>query len=191
MELSHRFEEALLLALRLHADQKKKGTDTPYVAHLLSVAGITLEYGGDEDEAIAALLHDAVEDAGGAPTREKIRRQFGERVAGIVDGCTDTDVTPKPPWRERKEAYLSHMKDASPSVILVSAADKLHNVRSLIMDYRKAGETLFERFNGGRDGTLWYYRSLVTAFRSRTADPIIDELDRAVTELERLCEATQ
>ena len=191
MELSHRFEEALLLALRLHADQKKKGTDTPYVAHLLSVAGIAIEYGGDEDEAIAALLHDAVEDAGGAPTREKIRGQFGERVAGIVDGCTDTDVSPKPPWRERKEAYLSHMKDASPSVILVSAADKLHNVRSLIMDYRKAGETLFERFNGGRDGTLWYYRSLVTAFRSRTADPIIDELDRAVTELERLCEATQ
>ena len=191
MELSHRFEEALLLALRLHADQKKKGTDTPYVAHLLSVAGIAIEYGGDEDEAIAALLHDAVEDAGGAPTREKIRGQFGERVAGIVDGCTDTDVSPKPPWRERKEAYLSHMKDASPSVILVSAADKLHNVRSLIMDYRKAGETLFERFNGGREGTLWYYRSLVTAFRSRTADPIIDELDRAVTELERLCEATQ
>src|SRR5205085_11747027 len=124
MSLTQRFEEALAFAARLHKSQLRKGTGVPYVSHLLAVAGIALEHGADEDEAIAALLHDAIEDQGGAATREEIRRRFGDRVVGIVDGCSDTDVSPKPPWRERKEAYIAHVRDASPSVRLVSAADK-------------------------------------------------------------------
>jgi GTP pyrophosphokinase len=132
------------------------------------------------------LLRDAVEDQGGAAAREDIRSRFGERVCVIVDGCTDTDTIPKPPWRERKEQYIAHVAGAPPSVRLVSAADKLHNVRSTIADYRTLGDDLWSRFRGGRDGTLWYYRALVEAFRNVKATPLIEELDRAVTELERL-----
>ena len=186
MELSSRFEEALGLASNLHAGQMRKGTQIPYVAHLLGVAGIALDYGADEDEAIAALLHDAVEDQGGASTREVIRARFGERVATIVDGCTDTDVLPKPPWRERKEDYVAHVRGASPSVRLVSAADKLHNARAILADYRVLGEALWDRFTGERDGTLWYYRALVEAFHAAGPSPLVDELDRVVADLERL-----
>jgi GTP pyrophosphokinase len=187
--LSSRFEEALICAARLHARQTRKGSDTPYVAHLLSVAGIALQYGANEDEAIAALLHDAVEDQGGAATREEIRRRFGENVAAIVDGCTDTDVVPKPPWRARKEAYIRHVRDASPSVRLVSAADKLDNARAILADYRQVGEALWARFKGGREGTLWYYRALVEAFRAAGSNPLIEELERVVGEIERLAGA--
>ena len=144
---------------RLHASQKRKGTPIPYVAHLLGVASIAIEYGASEDEAIAALLHDAVEDQGGPATREVVRRRFGEQVIAIVDGCTDADTQPKPEWRPRKEAYIDHLPGASHSVHLVSAADKLHNVRSILRDYRVIGEELWGRFKGGRDGTLWYYRA--------------------------------
>src|SRR5262249_41201230 len=140
VSLSSRFREALVFAAELHRDQVRKGTTVPYVAHLLGVAGIVLEHGADEDEAIAALLHDAVEDQGGPPTREAIRRRFGERVAAIVDGCTDADKTPPPPWRARKEACVAHVRHASPSVLLVSAADKLHNSRAILNDYRLDGE---------------------------------------------------
>src|SRR5437588_8327976 len=132
MLLSTRFEEALVFATQLHREQTRKGTRIPYIAHLLGVTSIVLEHGGNEDEAIAALLHDAIEDQGGASTREEIRRQFGDRVVEIVDGCTDTDVMPKPPWRARKEAYLAHIIEATPSVRLVSAADKLHNARAIL-----------------------------------------------------------
>jgi GTP pyrophosphokinase len=184
--LTSRFEDALIYATRLHAAQVRKATAVPYVAHLLGVAAIVLENGGDEDEAIAALLHDAVEDQGGAATREEIRRRFGERVTAIVDGCTDTDVTPKPPWRARKEAYIAHVRHADRSVRLVSAADKLYNVRSLARDYRQLGEELWARFNGGRDGTLWYYRGLVDAFRAAGSTPLVEELARTVDELESL-----
>jgi GTP pyrophosphokinase len=165
MKLSTRFEEALVLATCLHADQTRKGTAIPYISHLLAVTAIVLEHGGNEDEAIAALLHDSIEDQGGAATREEIRRQFGDRVVEIVDGCTDTDVMPKPPWRERKEAYLAHIIEATGSVRLVSAADKLHNARAILEDYRIIGEALWNRFNGGKEGTLWYYRSAVDALR--------------------------
>ena len=135
MTLSPCFDDALVFASRLHAGQLRKGTPVPYVAHLLAVTATVLEHGGDEDEAIAALLHDAVEDQGGAATRAKIRRRFGENVAAIVDGCTDADTIPKPPWQQRKEAYLAHLVgETSPSVRLVSSADKLHNVRSIIAD---------------------------------------------------------
>ena len=186
MKLSTRFEEALVLATCLHADQTRKGTAIPYISHLLAVTAIVLEHGGNEDEAIAALLHDAIEDQGGATTREEIRRQFGDRVVEIVDGCTDTDVMPKPPWRERKEAYLAHISEATGSVRLVSAADKLHNARAILEDYRIIGEALWNRFNGGKEGTLWYYRSAVDALRKVGTTPLIEELDRVVSEIEYL-----
>ena len=184
--LTSRFEEALTFATRLHANQVRKGTNTPYVAHLLGVASIALENGADEDEAIAALLHDAVEDQGGAATREEVRRRFGERVAEIVDGCTDATTIPKPPWRARKESYIQHLALASPSVRLVSASDKLYNARSILLDYRVLGEQLWDRFTGGRDGTLWYYRALTNAYRAHGSTPLIDELERTVSEIERL-----
>jgi (p)ppGpp synthase/HD superfamily hydrolase len=186
MVLSERFEEALRFAIRLHAKQIRKGTTIPYVAHLLSVAGIAIEYGADEDEAIAALLHDAIEDQGGAAIRDEIRQRFGDKVVDIVNGCTDAEIFPKPPWQARKEAYIAHLRDASPSVRLVSAADKVHNIQTIIKDYRAIGNTLWGRFKGGKEGTLWYYRSLVSTFREGGSTPIIEELDRLVTELETL-----
>ena len=189
MTLSPRFDEALVHASRLHAGQLRKGSAVPYVAHLLAVTAIVLEHGGGEDEAIAALLHDAVEDQGGPATRAEIRRRFGERVAAIVDGCTDAETVPKPPWRARKEAYVAHLAHASPAVRLVSAADKLHNARAILADYRRLGDGLWERFNGGREGTLWYYRALADAFRGVDSTPLIEELERTVRELERLAAA--
>ncbi len=186
MVLTSRFEEALLFATRLHAEQRRKGTTIPYIAHLLSVCSIVLEHGGSEDEAIAALLHDAVEDQGGAPTRAEIRRRFGPQVAAIVDGCTDSDVMPKLPWRARKAAYITHLRVAPPSVRLVSLADKLHNTRALLADYRLLGEALWSRFHGGKAGTLWYYRVVVDTLCEAGSTPLIEELERVVVELECL-----
>ncbi|MGB3511733.1 MAG: HD domain-containing protein [Microcoleaceae cyanobacterium] len=186
MILSHRFTEALVYATELHATQMRKGSKIPYISHLLGVASIALEYGADEDEAIAALLHDAIEDQGGPPVREAIRLRFGERVTEIVDGCTDTETTPKPPWEERKKAYIDRIPHASPSVRLVSAADKLHNVRSLLKDYRMEGDFLWDRFKGGKPGTFWYYRSLVEAFKQAELTPIVAELERVFAQLEAL-----
>jgi (p)ppGpp synthase/HD superfamily hydrolase len=183
-QLGPRFEQALLFATRKHAGQTRKGTTVPYIAHLLSVAGLVLEAGGDEDLAIAALLHDVVEDCGGAPMLEEVRRSFGDRVAHVVEGCTDTDLDPKPPWRQRKEDYLKHLQTADSDVRLVSAADKLHNARSILADYREIGESVWERFQGKRDGTLWYYRSLVDEFRTRDDNPLVNQLERVVKELE-------
>jgi GTP pyrophosphokinase len=188
--LTARFEGALTLACELHRTQARKGTQIPYVAHLLAVVSIALEHGADEDEAIAAVLHDAVEDQGGAATGDAIERRFGKRVADIVRACSDSDVIPKPPWRERKAAYLAHISEASPSARLVSASDKLHNARALLADHREHGTKLWERFTGGREGTLWYYRRLVDAFQqappSGDGKRLVEELDRVVRELERL-----
>jgi (p)ppGpp synthase/HD superfamily hydrolase len=183
---TQRFQAALIYALHLHADQKRKGTTIPYISHLLAVAALVLEDGGSEDEAIAALLHDAIEDQGGEPIRQEIRRRFGDKVVEIVNGCTDTDQTPKPPWLERKKRYLEHLRSANPAILRVSAADKLHNARSVLSDLRRHGEPVWERFNGGRDGTLWYYRQLVQVFRERCTSSLVEELDRVVSELERL-----
>jgi len=191
MTLSPRFEEALLYAARLHANQLRKGGSVPYIAHLLGVASIALQYGANENEAIAALLHDAVEDQGGAATREEILRRFGDKVAEIVDGCTDADTLPKPPWKRRKEAYVAHIRNTSASVRLVSACDKLQNARAILADYRVLGESLWRRFSGGKEGTLWYYRALVQAFREAGTSPLIEELDRVVSEIERLASARQ
>jgi (p)ppGpp synthase/HD superfamily hydrolase len=184
--LTARFEEALVYAARLHAGQVRKGTNIPYIAHLLAVAGIALEHGATEDEAIAALLHDAAEDQGGQATLEEIRKRFGDAVAEIVAGCTDSWKIPRPRWRKRKEAYLAHLPEASESVRLVSAADKLHNARSILADYRELGESLWGRFRGGRQGTLWYYRSLVETLRGVGPPRLVEELDRVVSELECL-----
>ena len=189
--LSTRFDAALVYASQLHRDQVRKGTDIPYISHLLAVTALVLEHGGTEDEAIAALLHDAIEDQGGAETREAIRDCFGENVAAIVDGCSDADTFPKPPWSERKKAYIEHVANASQSVRLVSAADKLHNARAILADYRQLGETLWDRFNGGRDGTLWYYRALADEFRRAESNPLTEELDRTVAELERMAAGRQ
>lgn len=183
--LSARFEDALTFAARLHATQVRKGTAIPYIAHLLAVASLVITHGGDEDEAIAALLHDAAEDQGGPPTLEMIRARFGERVAAIVDGCTDTDVAPKPPWRSRKERYLTHLHSTSSSVKLVAAADKLDNVRAIIGDYRTLGPGVWTRFNAGRDDQHWFYRACVTALQGGRAS-IVRELDAAVQQLEQL-----
>lgn len=187
--LTERWERALVYASRLHRGQSRKGSGVPYISHLIAVSALTLEYGGSEVEAIAALLHDAIEDQGGEVTRTGIFREFGARVTEIVDGCTDADESPKPPWRARKEAYIRHVAEAPASVRLVSACDKIHNARSLARDYRVLGENLWSRFTGGREGTLWYYRAMVNALRSAGSEAVVDELDRAVTELETLASA--
>jgi GTP pyrophosphokinase len=184
--LTDRFDEALLLASRLHAGQRRKGTPVPYIAHLLAVTSLVIEDGGDEDQAIAALLHDAVEDQGGAATRAEILRRFGQRVVMIVDFCTDTDQTPKPPWRGRKEGHIGHVATAPPEALRVIVADKLHNARTLLADYRRHGEEIWGVFNGGREGTLWYYRAMHDAAARSGPPALLAELDRTLRELDRL-----
>jgi (p)ppGpp synthase/HD superfamily hydrolase len=177
---------AFQFAAEKHAGQTRKASTIPYIAHLMGVASLVLEAGGDEDLAIAALLHDVVEDCGGAPTLIEVRRRFGKRVAHVVDGCTDSDTDPKPPWRERKETYLRHLKRADAGTRLVSAADKLNNIRSILTDYREIGESVWARFNGGRDGTLWYYRALRDEFQRGKDNRILREYELALNELEVL-----
>jgi (p)ppGpp synthase/HD superfamily hydrolase len=186
--LTHRFVEALGYAAELHLRQRRKGKGQPYVGHLLGVAAIVIQHGGGEDEAIAALLHDAVEDQGGLPRLSEIREKFGERVAHIVDGCTDSyEVSgEKHDWGERKRAYIEKVAQESPDVRLVSAADKLANARDILSDFRADGDVIFDRFKGRKQGTLWYYRTLVNVFRKTGTTPLIEELDRVVTELEAL-----
>lgn len=184
MPYSERFEEALIYAARLHRYQHRKGSSIPYVTHLLAVAAIVGENAGTEEEVIAALLHDAVEDQGGPPTRAEIRARFGENVARIVDGCTDTDQMPKPPWRARKEAYIAHIRIAEPSVRLVSMADKLHNARSILADLKERGEAAWEKFSGGKDGSVWYYRTLADLYRAIDGRPLAFEFARVVDEIE-------
>src|SRR5437762_3595377 len=186
VRLSQQFEKALLYAARIHGGQLRKKTTIPYIAHILGVTAIALEYGADQTEAIAALLHDAVEDCGGAKRLRDIERKFGKAVADIVAGCTDTDQVPKPPWLERKKAYVAHVRFASMPTKLVSASDKLHNVRAILMDYRQEGENLWSRFTGGKQGTLWYYRALVNAFSGKRIQPLVQEINRTLTELESL-----
>jgi len=177
---------AFAFAAENHAGQTRKASTIPYLAHLMGVASLVLEAGGDEDLAIAALLHDVVEDCGGAPMLKEIRRRFGSRVAKVVDGCTDADAYPKPPWRERKEKYIQHLKHADADTRLVSAADKLNNVRSILSDYREVGESVWSRFKGGRDGTLWYYRTLRDEFLRHRPNRVTREFALAVKELESL-----
>lgn len=190
VELTERFERALSYAVRLHARQVRKSGSVPYIAHLLGVTALVLEDGGDEDEAIAALLHDAVEDQGGHPVLDEIRSIFGERVARIVDGCTDAYTNPKPPWTKRKNDYLEHLPDAQPDVRRVSLADKLHNARALLATYRQEGERTWGYFKGGKTGTLWYYRSLSDVFGDESGDFMAQELKRVLDQLEALIDST-
>ncbi len=184
--LGPRFDRAFLFAAKKHARQTRKASTIPYIAHLIGVTSLVLEAGGDEDMAIAALLHDVVEDCGGEPMLKEVRRRFGKRVADIVDGCTDAYAIPKPPWKERKDQYIARLKHESPDTRLVSAADKLNNVRSILSDYREIGESIWSRFNGGRDGTLWYYRTLREEFLRDAPNRITRDFDLAVQELEAL-----
>ena len=184
VKLGPRFLHAFRFAAEKHAGQTRRASSIPYIAHLMGVASLVLEFGGDEDLAIAALLHDVVEDCGGASMLKEVRRKFGSRVAKIVGGCTDSDLEPKPPWRERKETYIEHLKSADAETRLVSAADKLNNVRSILSDYREVGESIWNRFNGGREGTLWYYRALLEEFLRGKPSRLIRELELAVKELE-------
>jgi (p)ppGpp synthase/HD superfamily hydrolase len=186
VRLGPRFLRPFSFAAEKHAGQTRKASTIPYISHLMGVASLVLEFAGDEDQAIAALLHDVVEDCGGAPMLKEVRRRFGVRVAKIVDGCTDSDTYPKPPWRERKESYIRHLKTADADTRLVSAADKLNNVRSILSDYREVGESVWDRFTGGREGTLWYYRVLLEEFLRRKPSQLIRELELAIRELETI-----
>lgn len=186
--LKKRFEQALVYVAQLHNAQTRKVTGVPYVSHLLGVTSIALEHGADEDEAIAALLHDAVEDQGGAATLAVIQREFGDRVAAIVEGCTDTDQDPKPPWRERKEAYIARIRSGEdehgPSIRLVSCSDKVYNARSVLNEHYRIGEEVWKRFTGRKTGTLWYYRAIYEAYIQFGETALTEELNRVVTELE-------
>jgi len=185
-KLGPRFDEAFRFAAEKHAAQTRKKTDVPYISHLMSVAALVMEAGGDEDQTIAALLHDVVEDCGGEPVLEEVRQRFGDRVASIVEGCTDAYTIPKPPWKQRKLDYLEVLRRADDDIRLVSAADKLHNVRTILADYRTEGDRVWERFSGDKDGTLWYYRAVLDVLRHGRSNRLVDELQRVVTELETL-----
>jgi (p)ppGpp synthase/HD superfamily hydrolase len=184
--LSRKFEEAFQLAFELHqtkGKQGRKGKDTPYVSHLMAVAALVLEFGGSEEEAIAALLHDAVEDQGGSPTLKLIEERFGHKVAQIVKDCSDCEGDPKPAWSVRKHRYIEHLPHVSESSRRVSLADKIHNAGTILRDLRHHGPGTFDRFTGKRAGTLWYYDALARTFLEQQGDEMARELDRIVNEL--------
>jgi (p)ppGpp synthase/HD superfamily hydrolase len=183
--LGTRLQRAFRYAAEKHDGQTRKQTAVPYLSHLMAVASLVLEAGGDEDMAIAALLHDVVEDCGGMPRLREVRKQFGSRVAKMVEGCTDSFSEPKREWMERKNGYLREVKHADIKTRLVSASDKLHNVRTILADYRQHGEAIWMRFSGKKEGTLWYYRALSDEYQSRSPNRITRELEIAVMELER------
>ena len=185
IRLGPRFLRAFQFAAEKHSGQTRKASSIPYITHLMGVASLVLEAGGDGDLAIAALLHDVVEDCGGVPMLKEVRRRFGKRVAEVVDGCTDTYEIPKPAWRDRKQSYIRRLRKESADTRLVSAADKLNNIRSILSDYRILGESVWARFNGGREGTLWYYRTLRDVLRC-DKNRITCDFDLAVRELESL-----
>lgn len=177
---SSRVVEAFVHAHTLHHGQTRKGSKSPYLGHLMAVAATVGDFGGSEDQVIAALLHDAVEDQGGQPTLEGIRDRFGERVADYVAACSDTDTMPKPPWRPRKEAFLARVAQALPEVKLIIAADKLHNVRTLIAGLRQHGPVFWNRFSGRREGALWYHEEMLRALSQDWEHPALLSLSDAV-----------
>ena len=189
--LTDRFDRALLYATHVHGGQVRKGSSTPYVAHLLAVAATVLEYGGDEDLAIAALLHDSVEDQGGKARLEDVRNRFGERVARIVEACSDSLANTakgerKAHWQERKDAYIAHLGTADEDILRVSLADKVHNARAILRDLRKpeVGEKVWTYFSQPKERTIWYYRSLADQFRKRLPGQLSNELGEIVGVLE-------
>ena len=181
--LTARFEEALVFAFQLHKNQYRKQSRIPYISHLLAVTAIVLESGGSENQAIAALLHDAVEDQGGFDTLQEIKSRFGEEVGIIVEGCTDAYISPKPDWKERKTAYLEMIKQAEDTVLLVSLADKIHNARSILRDLQSNEINIWDKFNGGKEGTLWYYQSLAEIFEGCPYQDLVAELRRIIEKI--------
>jgi len=187
--LTDRFLDAVRYAARVHAGQRRKGTKIPYLGHLLAVASLVIDAGGTEDEAIAALLHDAAEDQGGERRLEEIRTHFGSRVTDIVESCSDSleeDPKKKAPWRERKQRYIDHLAaEDDISAYLISAADKLHNARSMLDDYRVVGESLWSRFSrdGGRDRIIWNYRQLIGVYGGEPTDPRRTTIVRRLTDV--------
>ncbi len=191
MTLSKRFTEAFVLAADLHRDQVRKGSEAPYITHLMGVASLVGQFGGSEDQMIAALLHDAVEDQGGEETLAVIRERFGETVADYVDGCTDSYTTPKPPWLERKQAFVAATRSAPDELRLVIAADKLHNAGTMVTDLREVGDKLWERFRADRDQTLWYHAEILKALGENWDHPILRELALTVGALHAAAKATK
>jgi len=187
--LGERFSKALAMAVEIHGDQSRKGVNTPYLGHILGVTSLVIDYGGNEDQAIAALLHDGPEDQGGQELLDRIGDEFGSEVERIVRACSDTlveDPDDKPEWQERKETYLAHLESAQEDELFVSCADKVFNLRAIVADFREEGDVLWDRFTGKRDGTLWYYRTLTKVFERRLADRLTGELRRAMDALEEL-----
>jgi GTP pyrophosphokinase len=190
--LTHRFDEALRLAADVHRNQGRKGTQVPYLAHILGVTSIALEYGADEDEAIGAVLHDSLEDApeelGAEALRRVIRLKFGHRVLDVVEACTDAESGSKPAWRTRKEAYVASIPHKTASALLVGTADKVYNVRAILTDFREIGNAVFDRFNpeAGKAGTLWYYGELAVRIAARSAELRDARVERLATELTRV-----
>lgn len=178
--LTKLYDDALLYASELHRTQVRKGTEIPYMSHLLSVSALVLKNGGDEEQAVAGLLHDAAEDQGGQETLDEIQRQFGDRVAGIVLDCTDTLLDPKPAWKARKEAYIASIPEKSPDSLLVSLADKTDNARAIMGGYREIGDDVWDRFTGKKEGALWYYQSLSVLFSKHYPGSLAVELARTV-----------
>lgn len=188
--LTEKFHEALTYAAEKHHRQTRKGGDVPYIGHLLSVAGLVIEAGGTETQAIAALLHDTAEDQGGEETLAEIRERFGPDVGRVVAECSDTFEDPKPPWRERKTSYIEHLEDASNDTILVSLADKVDNARAILRDFRGSGSELWQRFSvTDPNDHLWYYRSLLDVYQRKTDSWLVYELRRTLDALAELVNA--
>ncbi len=183
--LTSRFEEALVYANHLHSKQTRKVSHAPYMVHLMSVAALVLEDGGNEDEAISGLLHDAIEDQGGKKTLKEIKSRFGSKVAEIVEGCSNLSTTSLP-WKERKEEFINKLDQAIPEVIRVEVADKLHNARSILYDYREYGSHIWSKFNGGKEGTIWYYRKMINVLKRRSNSQLVQELDKVVRDIANL-----
>jgi (p)ppGpp synthase/HD superfamily hydrolase len=179
---------ALELAFRLHGHDARKESQIPYLAHLLSVCALVQLDGGSQEEAIAALLHDAIEDKSTQISREEIGKQFGQKVLNIVKISSDTPSDyvggPKPPWKERKQAYIKHIYETDPALLRVTVADKVDNARAILADYQRIGDEVWKRFNAGKDGQLWYYKSCVEAFAAAGfKGPLLEELRKLVDQL--------
>jgi GTP pyrophosphokinase len=185
VRLSERFVEAVRYAMEAHKEQPRKGTEIPYISHLIAVASFVIDDGGDEDAAIAALLHDAPEDQGGRERLEDIRKRFGDKVAHIVEACTDSWTQPKEPWIERKRAYVEHAKTLDRETLRVSAADKVHNAYCILRDYRSVGDQVWTRFKASPDDILDYYDGLVRAYHKAGGGHLVDELERVVRGIKR------
>jgi (p)ppGpp synthase/HD superfamily hydrolase len=192
LHLSSRFTSAVEYARTLHIE-RRKGTDIPYMAHLLGVAALVMGEAGHadvtEDMVIAALLHDAAEDHGGQLRLDDIEHNFGRDVAQMVESLSDSlveDSSRKAPWRERKENYLKRLRREPADVLLISAADKLYNARSILDDYRKIGPEVWRRFKRGRKHQLWYFRELLKVFKAAGKSRIVAELERVTDKLERI-----